>query len=496
MKLFTIGDSLSQGFMSLAAARTDLAYSTLLAAKLGLHTGQDYRYPDWPADGLPSNLEAILRGLARRFGDDIGGIEWLAAPLAINDILDRAEDYYERGAGAAGRPYPGDVPFFHNVAVTGFTVADAWLVTPALCRAQLATVGGRRPADDFLRGPDKAGYRTALKVLNPSLDPALDERSQLGWLAHHAAGEGVENLILWLGSNNALGTVTTLRVNQTQPGTAPAPLDLSQPERAARGWNLWHPDDFRAEYAELLARIDPIMRGNSAPDWRVFVGTVPLVTIAPLAKGVGETTTIERDGKPCIYYKYYTYFPFEELFARETGIQLTMQDAIHIDDCIRAYNATIKSLVADLNARHGRERYAIVDLADALDQIAYKRNDGQPPYQFPSFFDFVYPPVNTKYYHANAEGRLVQGGLFSLDGVHPSAIGQGLIAYEFLKVLARSSVGVDTELPWGAIFASDRLYSEPIPIMQELYRKDDLARQIVRLVRFLGCWPGATPPPL
>jgi len=28
MKLFTIGDSVSQGFMSLAAARTDLSYST------------------------------------------------------------------------------------------------------------------------------------------------------------------------------------------------------------------------------------------------------------------------------------------------------------------------------------------------------------------------------------------------------------------------------------------------------------------------------------
>lgn len=492
MKLFTIGDSLSQGYMSLAAARTDLAYSTLLAGKLGL--GPDYRYPDWPAGGLPTNLEAILRELARRYGDDIGGLEWLAAPLAINDVLDRAEDYYERGAGAAGRPYPGDVPFFHNVAVTGFTAADAWLVTPALCRQQLAAGAPRRPADDFLSGPDKAGYRTALKVLNPTLDPAHDDRSQLGWLAQHAGGEGVENLILWLGANNALGTITTLRITQTRPGSEPSPLALSQPEREAQGWNLWHPDDFRAEYAELLARVDRIMRGNTAPDWRVFVGTVPLVTIAPLAKGIGETTMIEREGRPCVYYKYYTYFPFEEGFARETGIQLTMQDAIHIDDCIRAYNATIKALVNDLNTRHGRARYTIVDIADALNQIAYKRNAGQPTYAFPAYFDFVYPMVNTKYYHANAEGRLVQGGLFSLDGVHPSAIGQGLIAYEFLKAMARAGVGVDTDLPWGAIFARDLLYTRPIPIMQELYRKDDLAQQVVRLIRHFGRWPGAVTP--
>ncbi len=31
MKLFTIGDSISQGFMSAAAARTDQCYSTILA---------------------------------------------------------------------------------------------------------------------------------------------------------------------------------------------------------------------------------------------------------------------------------------------------------------------------------------------------------------------------------------------------------------------------------------------------------------------------------
>jgi len=147
---------------------------------------------------------------------------------------------------------------------------------------------------------------------------------------------------------------------------------------------------------------------------------------------------------------------------------------------------SIKGLVADLNRRHRRECYQIVDVADALDQIAYKRNAGQPTYQFPDYFAYAYPPVNTKYYHANVDGRLVQGGLFSLDGVHPSAIGQGLIAYEFLKVLTQVRDSGDNELPWDTIFASDRLYSEPIAIMQELYKKDELAQYIVRLLRLMG----------
>ena len=311
MRLFTIGDSVSQGFMSLAAARTDLSYSTLLALKLGLRPQQDYRFPDWPAEGMPLNREAILRRLNRRYGADIGGLEWLTVLQTINDVVDAAEDYYERGPGSADRPYPGGVQSFHNVAVSGFTVADAWLVTPGLCKRELQLGVGPRGSDSFLAGPDNAGYRTALKVLNPSLDPALDDMSQLGWLERHATtpGEGVEILVLWLGANNALGSVVALKINQTPPGLDPPPHARDYLERLRQGWNLWHPDYFRAEYQELLARVDAIMRRNIDGSWKVFLGTVPLVTIAPLAKGVGETTDVPGKG---IYYKYYTYFPFEE----------------------------------------------------------------------------------------------------------------------------------------------------------------------------------------
>jgi hypothetical protein len=483
MKLFTIGDSISQGFMSLAAARTDLSYSGLLARKLGLRLQQDYRYPDWPAEGIPLNMEAILRRLNRRYGSDISGFEWLTVLQTINDVVDAAEDFYERGPGAADRPYPGGVTSFHNVSVTGFTVADAWLVTPDLCRRELRLATGPRTSDGFLTGPDNAGYRTALKVLNPSLDPALDGCSQLEWLRRHATTEGVENLALWLGANNALGAVVSLRINQAPPGLAPPADEHDYLERARRGWNLWHPDSFRAEYAELLRRVDEIMRQNVAADWKVFVGTVPLVTIVPLAKGVGDTTEVAGKG---IYFKYYTYFPFEEEFARTTGMHLTMQDALHIDDCIRAYNAIIAEQAQELNDRHGPPaRYHVVDIADALNRIAFKRNAGQPTYEFPAYFDFVHPRVNTKYYHADADGQLRQGGLFSLDGVHPSAIAHGLLAYEFLKVMRRAGVVGDTELRWDEIFANDLLYTRPITIMQELYRKDELAKHLVGLIRLL-----------
>jgi hypothetical protein len=488
MKLLTIGDSVSQGFMSGAAARTDLAYSTLIARSMNL---TDYRYPKvWGAGGLPLNLEVVLRQLEQKYGVDVSGFDWLSVTQTLGKIIDNVEDYYERGKGAANQRDPSGTEFYHNIASQGFDVADSWLVTPKVCREEIADSDNKERGDNVFGFPSATFYRTALKVLNPALKPQFDEYNQLEWLRHHATQEGVDNLILWLGANNALGTVMGLSINQTPGNGSRSLLSLSRKQRET--WNLWHPKDFEVEYTELLDRVDLIMQNNRNPNFNVFVGTVPLVTIAPLAKGVGGTTAIEVntdfDGKETyLYYKYYTYFFREEDAVRKSNKAfLTLTDALHIDNSIRQYNQSIRKLVARKNQNYSQPRYHIVDLSKALQDIAFKRNAGQPTYQFPSYFNFKYPSVNTKYYHADEQGRLKQGGLFSLDGVHPSAIGQGLIAYEFLKVMQKVGVVGQINLDWDAIFKSDQLYSSPIPLMHELYEND-------RLAEFLVSWISGKP---
>lgn len=490
MKLFTIGDSISQGFMSLAAARTDLSYSSLIASKLGLQPqGNDYRYPNWEAGGIPLNIENILRTLNKRYGSNIRGLEWVTVLQTINEVVNEAEEYYERGLGSLNQPFPGNIEYFHNVSIQGFNVADAWQVTPEVCEKGVKLETNNKSSNDFLQGPDAPFYRTALKVLNPSLNEDFKEYSQISWLNRHASeGEGIENLLLWLGANNALGTVIGLKINQTCNDSNKRPHQVEHLERRRMWkWNLWHPDDFRADYSELLEKVNAAMQGSVAQSPKVFVGTVPLVTIAPIAKGVGETTEITKDGIYYgTYYKYYTYFPFEEDFARTTGTHLTMQDAWHIDSCIREYNEIIKELVKKLNEQPGqRVKYYVVDIAKAFEEIAYKRNKGQPSYKFPRYFDFIYPPVNTKYYHANVNGELTQGGLVSLDGIHPTAIGHGIIASEFLEVMREAQVVNDTQLDWKKIFADDLLYTKPITLMQELYGKEELAKHIIKLIQLL-----------
>ncbi len=476
--------------MSGAAARTDLSYSTLIARSLNL-SDRDYRYPNvWGAGGLPLNLEDVLRQLVKKYGTNIGGLEWLTVIQAIAGLIDKVEDYYERGKGAANQTDPSGAKFYHNIAIQGFDVADAWLVTPQICRSEIARVDAKEGGDGLFAFPSATFYRTALKVLNPSLDPQFDQYSSLEWLKHHAIHEGVENLIVWLGSNNALGTVMGLSIHQTPNDGSRTFLSLPREQREQ--WNLWHPNDFAIEYTEFLNRLDEILKLNRSPHCNVFIGTVPLVTIAPLAKGVGPTTTltVETDfgtTEEYIYYKYYTYFFREEDAVKKSNkAYLALTDALYIDNCIRQYNRTIKQLVAEKNKQYAQPRYHIVDTSKALQEIAFKRNAGQVKYQFPDDFKFKYPPVNTKYYHADEAGRLKQGGLFSLDGIHPSAIGQGIIAYEFLKVMQQVGVIKQINLDWNAIFRSDSLYSSPIPLIHELYEND-------RLAEFLVGWIAGNP---
>ncbi|MBC8152132.1 MAG: hypothetical protein H7Z72_04410 [Bacteroidetes bacterium] len=479
-RLFTIGDSISQGFMSGAAARTELSYSTLLAKKLGLLPG-GYAYPTvWKQGGLPTNIESVLRVLNRRYGSNIRGIEWLTALSTINSVLDMAEAYYERGEGNETVGLP-DVRSYHNVAARGFDVADAWKMTPSVALQNIRKENSKTGTDDFIFGvPNASFYRTAHKVLNPSLSAQFDDFSQLSWLEHHVTESGgVENLCLWLGANNALGTVVDLEIRQT-PGDG-SPVGMSHDARVHEKWNLWHPNDFKAEYKLLLDKVDAAMNQNADPNWNVFIGTVPYVSIAPLLKGVGSTVEIDGD----LYFKYYTYFPFTEEIAHKEDLHLTINQVLHIDNCIRAYNEFIKSEVDRLNTAQGRKCYHIVDIAKALHQMAWKRNSGKPTYPFPAYFEFVYPRIDTKYYHVSANGTMKQGGIFSLDGVHPTAIGQGLIAHEFGKVMQGAGVAVPafTDADWAEIFATDTLYTSPITLMGELYEHERLAAFILQASR-------------
>ncbi|APE04798.1 hypothetical protein BM528_02615 [Alteromonas sp. RW2A1] len=479
-KIFTIGDSISQGFMSGSAANTRLSYSTLLAEALG---ETNYRYYRWDERYKTKiDLERIFRALERKFGSNIRGLEWLNAFSVINGVLDQAEDYYERGEGMPGLPVgsPFDSTGFHNVAVEGMDVGDAFMVTPQSCLDAIAK--GDASGDGYLHAVGNPFSRNAYRILNPLGDKGMAEFGNftaVDWLKRCAKEEGVENLFLWLGANNALGTVLSLSIQQT-PNDPERVLKASREERSK--WNLWHPNDFKAEYTALLDKVVDAMQENKEADWKVFVGTVPLVTIAPIAKGMGEKRVItdpSRPEKKALYYEFYSYFPLSDSAAKDCGKYLPFRDALFIDKTIVEFNRIITTLVAKKNKDLGREHFHIVDIGRDLTDMAWKRNFGEPSYPFPEALQFIYPPIDTKYYDTSPDGDIASGGIFSLDGVHPTAIGQGIIAEEFLKAVkeARPEENVKS-LDWQKIIASDSLRAKPITLMRELYEHDKLVKFI------------------
>lgn len=492
MKLLTIGDSLSQGLMSGAAARTDLSFSTLIARAMGLNPGPankpgiDYYYPEWRKGGLPANLEYILRKMNTCYGSDIRGLDWVTILHHINRVIDESEDYYEREEGRADNRYHGKVPSFHNISSWSFEIADSWLVTPELCFNEIEKRKKTDGRDGWMAIPNAAFYRTALKVLAPNLD---SNYTQLDWLRYHASTEGIENLILWLGSNNVLKTVLKLKITATDNDPDRRPHQFSHRERKLKGWNLWHPEDFLAEYSEFIQRTHEILiHYNISKNWRVFVGNIPHTTIIPILKGIGPKIEIKNKGS---YYKYYTFMPFNENFALKKKIYIPFHRALFLNDCIDDYNATIKNLISEKNkqlksdsyAPLPTDRYHLVDMCDAFDQMDWHRNNGKPTYNFPPYFDNINPKVNTKFYDVDENGKMKDGGLFGLDGVHPSAIGHGIIAHEFIKVMKRAGAHFKRPLNWDDIFRSDSLYQRPVSIMKIMYSHETIAEFMIKIAQ-------------
>lgn len=499
MKLFTIGDSISQGFMSGAAAKTDQSYSTLLAKVLGAN---GYNFPTWEKGGMPLDLETVFRRLQRKLDTNISGpLEWINAMVIINKYLDEIEDYYERGEGCLDKSI--GTGSYHNVSVRGFDVSNSWQLAPKDCLEKIAI--SDKNGDNTFGIVNESLHRTAYKVLGSGATG--NSYTQLDWLEHHHQQQGIENVILWLGANNALGTVLDLKIKQTSPdGTAfkNGPDSVSYTDRLNK-WNLWHPEDFRTEYKFMLDKVVNIMENNpNNTDYKVFIATIPLVTICPLIKAVEKSGRTDRkvlewpvdENNPAptdisqlspgntvdvSYGKYYPYFLFEDNF--DLSIEhLNQNEILHIDDCIRKYNRIIQELVAEANKKTGKKFY-LVDIASALSKMALKRNHYAPEYEFPEYFKYSYPKVDSRFYGVTRDKQIKAGGLFSLDGVHPTAIGQGLIAYEFLKVMqkAGSFTGdVESALDWKSIFESDTLYSNPIGLLGEIYDNPDFKKWIYK----------------
>ena len=446
-RLVTVGDSLTHGMSSGAVFHTDLSWPALVARSLG--AGLVIPAYGGPLDGLPLNLEKLLRGLQDRFGDTLNLVETIQLPLELHSLADANEDYWERGDGS--RPPRTDLRY-ENVGIYGWDVRDC--LSSTMARA-LARIASHPPHDDLLGAkPDNDNDIAAASVLAPFGSAA----AQIDAVASHGHDGGIGTLVVMLGANNALGSV--VRKSVVWSGSQFQDLDRKG------AYTVWNPVHFQADYAELTRRLLPV------PARRVLLATVPHVTVAPIANGVNPANPGQkwRDGSR--YFPYYTDpWIAESDFRPDKHRHITHQQARAIDSAIDQYNDAIQDHVRRARA-DGRD-WHLVDLCGILDGVAYRRyladpaaataQQGWQPYPLPA----PIADLDARFFRSDETGRL-QGGLFGLDAVHPTAVGYGIIAQAVLDVLSAAGItspGID----YTQLLAQDTLNSSPPALFTRIF---------------------------
>ncbi len=444
--LIAVGDSLTHGMSSGAVSRTDLSWPAIVARCLGT----DLTVPTYegPLGGLPFDIEGLLRRLQAKFGDDVSGVEVVALPLLLQRLADENEDHWERGAGRAA---PRTDLRYENLGIYGWDVRDCLSFTAGRATARLAASA---PHDDLLGAiPSNDNDLAALSVLAPFGNAA----AQIDAAVWHGRNGGIDTLVVAHGANNALRTVVDKDVRWSGSGFA----DLD----AKSDYNVWRPTHFAHEYAALADRVASIAAR------RVVLATVPHVTVAPIAKGVNPDRPGAkwRDGSR--YFPYYSDPWVEEQDFRPTKHRhLTHQQARAVDSAIDQYNDSISQTVARARA-NGRD-WLLLDLCGVLDGLAFRRfarddvaaaRNGWTPFPLPA----AIADLDTRFFRSDRSGRL-QGGLFGLDGVHPTTSGYSVIAAEVLRVLAIAGMPANP-VDFASLRRQDTLNEDPPALMNRIF---------------------------
>jgi hypothetical protein len=382
--------------------------------------------------------------------------------MLLREWMDEIEDYWERGPGTAPINYEGH---FHNLAVWGFEIQDSYQVTAKLCQE---VISKNQSTDHWINQiPEHAMLSTARRVLNPShsSDPKKLKASQVQRAAEMARRDGIENLIINLGANNVLMSVVDLVYEESDELTfeEPNPENRSEAHHPNKKHvTVYTPRHYEQFLDRLMTKVESMNSGKGVK--RVFWGNVPPVTVFPVCRGVGGRMDSDEgipspygdrdEHHPDWYRRYFKFYtrPWisDERFRSDEDPCLTGKEVIQIDTIISTYNELLQTKVDRHNRRRSKagkeDDWFIVDFHRLLDELAYRRYredrtvpspDGWQPHKIPPEYEKL--QLDTRFLRAK-QGKRIAGGLFSLDGVHPTTVGSGLVAQEVIDEMQRRGV--------------------------------------------------------
>lgn len=198
-------------------------------------------------------------------------------------------------------------------------------------------------------------------------------------------------VLCWIGSNDVLSAVLAFdQLNETQ-----IPLHMTQPE------------DFSSSYDELLSRLDQATEQVVLADIPDVTNIGFLVDNEDVSRFLGPGEYLPEGSRTTIAAVFMIRLGLAETsLLRDPDYILDREEIRLIQDRANALN----EIIYDAAARHG---FPVVKISEK-----FRENSENPP----------------RYAGVKITPRYLEG-FFSLDGVHPSNIGQALIANEFLRAL-------------------------------------------------------------
>ncbi len=450
-----MGDSMAQGFKNGGIYITDLSFPALIARSMGLH--DEFQQPSFSAQaGIPINIEILVRGLAEKYGNELTAGNTISAARDLYRTLSRIKSYWE---GQLKSLQSDQASPFHNQSIWGLSISDTMLMTERYCRDRITNFRAGYSVFNVL--PDNAMYTTARLVLNPSFNPALENRTMIDNIHLLSEDGGIENLIVCIGHNNIVGAVTRMSIIMSQESDVHTIYEN-------RTCTVFQPEHFKRELYKLYHRISKLNVKQ------VFVPTIPYVTIPPAIRGVNDDKTC----KGSTYFDYYTRFwIWDDDFDPGKHPHLTKDQAIFLDQVVDQYNEVIRRLAYEFD-------FCVVPVHKYVAAAARRRMGNREIQPYPSEFlnalknnpktgylmnDRGWPKISTDYLRLDATTGLIdRGGIFSLDGLHPSTIGYGLIANIFRKSMIKRGVEFRHPFDWGFIIENETLITDPPPLLHNL----------------------------
>ena len=429
-RLVSLGDSLTHGFQSGAIYNTESLLPAHHRAGAGL-----VRVVPLPAlwrrrAACPSTSSTSSARLEGQFGDKLDWWE-LASAALLAALLRWTRSRTTGSAGAGARP-PKPTASTTTWAIYGWDLRDALDGTAAsLARRPSSS----RRTTSSPRSSRTHNDRAALRVLPPLSIDRSREPSTVG--AAEALGKdgGIETLIVFLGANNALGSVLALDASWSQGGSTGKDYQDLEKKACSRSGIRSTSRSSSATLVDAASRRSRRATSSGRPSrtspsrpWRAASaeqGRAP-------ARATSRTTRARGSPTPTS--------------TRRTTRTSPRTEARAIDSAIDQYNETIVEAVKHarnegprlVSARHLRR-------ARSARGHALHRRPGGAARVVASLrrcrrrWQHLTPAPDSWFFLSGPAGR-TQGGLFSLDGVHPTTIAYGIVAQEFINVMQLAGV--------------------------------------------------------